>query len=280
VGDGVRVVDLFLTAEFLRIQRLASRVRGGLFLRRPLCERSSFPMETLMTQRDLDCAVASATGEDRFEIRRREFSIVDPGARFDTEPDLRPHQILDWITALDPSDGASSNPHPHVQGISLCEGEGKPAIAAAIQHGRISEFFVLVRQILRTYNEQSAYRQLSDWHGVDCAACGDSVSTEDVYSCDTCRCNLCHDCEYSCNTCQSSMCCECRQICTGCDDYHCADCLTRCSDCGKSFCHDCHTDGRCTSCLEAEDEANEVVLTVATEPELRLGRCPRLNPEP
>lgn len=78
------------------------------------------------------------------------------------------------------------------------------------------------------------------------------------------------------------MCYECRQICSGCEDYHCADCLTRCSDCGKSFCHDCHTDGRCTSCLEAEDEideANEVVLTVETESELRLGRCPRLNPE-
>jgi hypothetical protein len=49
-----------------------------------------------MTQRDLDCAVASATGEDLFEIRRRGFSIVDPSARFDPEPDLRPHQILDW----------------------------------------------------------------------------------------------------------------------------------------------------------------------------------------
>ena len=49
-----------------------------------------------MTQRDLDCAVASATGEDLFEIRRRGFSIVDPGARFDPEPDLRPHQVLDW----------------------------------------------------------------------------------------------------------------------------------------------------------------------------------------
>jgi hypothetical protein len=49
-----------------------------------------------MTQRDLDCAVASATGEDLCEIRRRGFSIVDPGARFDPEPDLRPHQILDW----------------------------------------------------------------------------------------------------------------------------------------------------------------------------------------
>jgi hypothetical protein len=174
------------------------------------------------------------------------------------------------ITALDPNDGASSNPHPHVQGISLCEGEGKPAIAAALQHGRISEFFVLVRQILRTYNEQSAYRQLGDWHGVDCAACGDSVSSEDAYSCDSCRCSLCHDCEYSCNTCHSSMCYECRETCSGCDDYHCADCLTRCRDCGQRFCHDCHTDGRCSTCLEAEDEideANEVVLTVSSETE-------------
>ena len=49
-----------------------------------------------MSPRALHAAIARATGEDVREIRRRGFSIVNPGARFDPEPDRRPHQILDW----------------------------------------------------------------------------------------------------------------------------------------------------------------------------------------
>ena len=49
-----------------------------------------------MSPRALHAAIARATGEDIREIRRRGFSIVNPGARFDPEPDRRPHQVLDW----------------------------------------------------------------------------------------------------------------------------------------------------------------------------------------
>ncbi len=49
-----------------------------------------------MSPRVLHAAIARATGEDVREIRRRGFSIVHPGARFDPEPDQRPHQVLDW----------------------------------------------------------------------------------------------------------------------------------------------------------------------------------------
>ena len=54
------------------------------------------PLEKLMSSRALYAAIARATGDDVREIRRRGFSIVNPGARFDPEPDRRPHQILDW----------------------------------------------------------------------------------------------------------------------------------------------------------------------------------------
>lgn len=48
-------------------------------------------------QDDLDCAVASATGEDLRFIRRHGFSLVDPhNANFDPEPDLLPPQFIDW----------------------------------------------------------------------------------------------------------------------------------------------------------------------------------------
>jgi len=50
-----------------------------------------------MTQHDLDTAVATATGEDLYEIRRRGFSIADPvEVNFDPEPDLLPPQFIDW----------------------------------------------------------------------------------------------------------------------------------------------------------------------------------------
>ena len=48
-------------------------------------------------QRDLDQAVAIATGEDLRVIRRRGFSIVDlQNDNFDPEPDVRPPQIINW----------------------------------------------------------------------------------------------------------------------------------------------------------------------------------------
>jgi len=50
-----------------------------------------------MTQRELNCAVACATGESLCEIRRRGFSIVDPNeVCFDPEPDLLSPQMIDW----------------------------------------------------------------------------------------------------------------------------------------------------------------------------------------
>ena len=48
-------------------------------------------------QRQLDHAVATATGEDLHVIRRRGFSLVDPhNENFDPEPNLLPPQIVDW----------------------------------------------------------------------------------------------------------------------------------------------------------------------------------------
>ena len=55
-----------------------------------------------MTQRDLDSAVAVATGESPSEIRRLGFGIADPiEVRFDPEPSYVPPQWLDWEPAPD-----------------------------------------------------------------------------------------------------------------------------------------------------------------------------------
>jgi hypothetical protein len=50
-----------------------------------------------MSQHELDSAVAQATGESLRTIRRRGFSIIDPtDPEFDSEPNIRPAQIVDW----------------------------------------------------------------------------------------------------------------------------------------------------------------------------------------
>lgn len=53
------------------------------------------------SQHDLDCAVATATGEDLATIRRLGFSPIDlADDNFDPEPNLLPPQFIDW-DALD-----------------------------------------------------------------------------------------------------------------------------------------------------------------------------------
>ena len=50
-----------------------------------------------MKRRDLESAVAAATGEDVHEIRRRGFSLLNLRDRdFDPEPDNLPPQAIDW----------------------------------------------------------------------------------------------------------------------------------------------------------------------------------------
>jgi len=54
----------------------------------------------------------------------------------------------------------------------LCEGEGRGPIQKAIRQGRFYDLFVLINQILQTYNGDSAYVPLSRWEGSSCPDCG------------------------------------------------------------------------------------------------------------
>ena len=50
-----------------------------------------------MTQQELDCAVAAATGETLCDVRRMGFSLVDPEfGNFDPESNELPPQMVDW----------------------------------------------------------------------------------------------------------------------------------------------------------------------------------------
>jgi hypothetical protein len=70
-----------------------------------------------------------------------------------------------YCIALDPHPAATSEEvtHPHVSSDRLCEGEGYATIRAALEEGRLCDFFTLVRSILNTYSPDSPYVSLDAW---------------------------------------------------------------------------------------------------------------------
>ena len=55
----------------------------------------------------------------------------------------------------------------------LCEGEGRLPVLRALEQGRLLDFFLLVRNVLSTYNPDGAHLPLSRWRGAPCTDCGD-----------------------------------------------------------------------------------------------------------
>jgi hypothetical protein len=171
------------------------------------------------------------------------------------------------VEALDASPAAASDDttHPHVQSNSLCEGEGKAAIRQALRDGRLYDFFVLVRQILHTYNPSSAYVQLSDWSGISCPECGSTTAEDDSNLCEDCSTTTCIECSTRCNDCDYRYCSDCIRTCTGCDEDTCSSCRSVCSECGDAFCKGCLTHEICLLCHENETEEAQPEAVVATQ---------------
>ena len=122
------------------------------------------------------------------------------------------------VVALDPAPAASdsSTTHPHVRDDSLCEGDGHAPIHNALRQGRLLDFFILVRQILETYNPDSAYIRLSSWNGATCHDCGSLAAEDETTLCDRCETDLCCDCSSCCTDCARSCCSGCYELCGGC----------------------------------------------------------------
>jgi hypothetical protein len=155
------------------------------------------------------------------------------------------------IVALDPhcAEDQHDVTHPHVRDQQLCEGEGAAAIKAALAGGRILDFFVLVRQILKTYNPASAHVTLNDWAGSRCCAgCSHSLSSDEINHCDRCGAESCDACSWGCHGCGFSVC---------------SDCSADCAECGLRFCLRClpapnETDRHlCNSCLQKQQEIKD-----------------------
>jgi len=74
------------------------------------------------------------------------FEIRLNWSHFDRGPAYR-------VVALEPYPARTNDSvtHPHVSDEVVCEGDGREAIQAALQQGRIGDFFLLVSQLLHTY---------------------------------------------------------------------------------------------------------------------------------
>jgi hypothetical protein len=217
--------------------------------------------------------------EENFELVRldlKESQIVVATERIELEDvDLGPFEIrlkLNTlgnpqpyeVVALEPYRPASNGSvtHPHVQHDVLCEGDGRTAIERALEQGRLGDFFLVVEQILRTYNPVSAYHALEAWDGSPCADCGELVDDDDRYSCDRCDCRLCGECTRSCTRCDNPICGECSTGCESCGSRTCDGCVERCTKCEMSTCRDCLEDNLCPTCRKPSEENPDAELEV------------------
>lgn len=175
---------------------------------------------------------------------------------------LREGQDFDYeVIAQSPNPAANSEEtiHPHVESRSLCEGDGSQAIASALKQGRVCDFFLIIHQILKTYNSGSAYVQIENWSGVPCMECGDINPQQDCCDCNQCEGTLCDTCVGYCEDCQMPRCMECMTRCFECESHFCGSCVECCEECDESFCHTCLNEDLCPTCLEekANEEENE-----------------------
>jgi hypothetical protein len=160
------------------------------------------------------------------------------------------------VVAVDPQPASRNDEvvHPHVQSNMLCEGDARLPIQRALQQGRLFDYFVVVRQVLETYNSGSAYVDIDKWNGGCCADCDWSFPADEGYSCEHCTSVVCGECVSTCSCCDVFMCGECTGRCEKCEQPFCFACLELCSDCRSDCCKECLTDEKCFTCRQVDEE--------------------------
>lgn len=163
------------------------------------------------------------------------------------------------IVALqpEPAHADSEVVHPHVKDGDLCAGDAKVPIRKALESGRLADACLLILSTLQTYNSQSAYVKLEQWHGVGCSDCSRTISPDESYSCQRCQQNLCDECFNTCRSCSSIYCPSCVQGCSSCNSSCCDACLESSERTDSSLCRDCRTS--CDRCgkVVGVDEIDE-----------------------
>ena len=227
-------------------------------------------------------ALPNEFSDVRLDLKERKFSVVTDEIELEgiylgrfrivlKLDDLESSQSY-FVEAVEPHPAARDRDliHPHVRENRLCEGEGKVAIHAALRQGRLFDFFLLVRQILETYNSGSAYTSLEHWDGRDCSDCGRQTSEDDSTSCDRCSDHICFDCSSRCEGCDRYCCSTCYVTCKECCETVCNACAQYCSVCDRPYCSKCLSESTCSNCQdnpEPESDDQSVPNTKASAPE-------------
>jgi hypothetical protein len=266
------------------VDRLLSEVDYCLPRIRPLAEKPQKEIPGLPVLVDELDALQEEFGDIEFDASANTISVV-------TEPItlediyLGPFKIqlelnkLDQlyyrsayhVIALEPNPATTDDSvtHPHVSSEKLCEGDGSAAIRAALEEGRICDFFTITRSILNTYSPDSPYVSLDDWDGRACYDCGRRVSSEDSYYCNHCEHDYCSDCSTYCRRCEETVCLGCSGQCSYCQEMLCRNCVSKCEECGELFCESCLKDDLCPNCTEEQETENEQQETTINESENR-----------
>ncbi len=185
------------------------------------------------------------------------------------------------VIALNPNPAATDEEvtHPHVSSEKLCEGDGCVAIKTALEQGRISDFFTMVRSILNTYNPDSPYVSLDDWCGEPCYECGYVMSSDNSYYCSFCDHASCEECSTYCRSCDESICIGCAAKCEICEEPVCPRCARiRCVECESVCCESCIEEGLCPGCKEEkENEDEEQIEQITGANENRVSSRPQTS---
>jgi len=183
----------------------------------------------------------------------------------------RPYRVIAWDP--NPAAGDETTTHPHLRDEDLCEGDGRAPLQKAIRQERFYDVFVLINQILNTYNKDSAYVPLSRWEGTTCESCRATISDDDTLTCEECHSEACTECCSSCSKCFRCLCDNCQDRCGSCGDTFCRNCLMACPGCSDDFCSSCIENGRCEDCpLEDDEETTDEEIEaepVPAEPEVQ-----------
>ncbi len=216
-------------------------------------------------------AIEEEFGEVKWDLRAQSISVITERIELEAIY-LGPFEIcLDYgnqntdgslhyrVIARDPNPAITNDSvtHPHVQSEVVCEGEGRLAIRRSLEQGRLFDFFTMVASLLRTYNPDSPYVELSNWHSVECTECADVITANAQTRCENCEITLCTECARDCSDCDCPYCHECLSHCDSCHGNCCSSCLQQCVQCHADCCQRCLLENeRCSDC-DAEEELEE-----------------------
>ena len=165
-----------------------------------------------------------------------------------------PAQLL-FADALDPNPASADDrvTHPHVREGIVCLGDALMPIKLALRQGRLFDVMQMVRSVLNTYNDASAYVALEEWDGRLCDDCGQSTSADETATCSHCDQVLCQDCSRSCDACGTTLCGSCLYEAID-DEQLCERCQGTCAQCDNTVRRRDLEDGLCPTCREEQEQ--------------------------